>query len=160
MLQKSQVHDCTIHQNTVVLMFLKNAPTCHWGGEKNILPEKLHNSWVICCRKHTVSAPPKSQRKWGKNTSYESMSTTANQVTGGGKTQDENKKPFKNIFPEKGRPVWNTVQKRLEHSSIFLSSKIRPQSDKQYGNTAALKNGGFQMSHSKNKSKNLVAEAT
>lgn len=53
------------------------------------------------------------------------------------------KKPFKNIFPEKGRPVLNTVQKSLEQSSIFLSTKIWPQSDKQQGNTAALKNEGF-----------------
>ncbi len=70
------------------------------------------------------------------------MSTTANQVTGGGKTQEGNKKSPKNIFPQKGRPVLNAVQKSLEQSSIFLP-KIRPQSDKQQSNTAALKNGGF-----------------
>lgn len=77
-----------------------------------------------------------------------------------GAKQYNNKKPFKSIFPEKGRPVLNTVQKRLEQSSIFLSSKIQPQPDKQYGHTAALKNGGFKVSYWKNKSKNLAVEAT
>lgn len=85
------------------------------------------------------------------------MSTTANQVTAGGKTQEEIKKPFKNIFPEKGRPVLNTVQKSLEHSSIFLPSKTR--TTIKINNTAALKNGGFFLIE-KNKSKNLAVEAT
>lgn len=44
------------------------------------------------------------------------MSTTASQVTGGGKAQDENKKPFENMFPEKERLL-------LEHSSIISPQK-------------------------------------
>lgn len=133
-------------QSMTAQYILKNAPICYWGGKNYITPGRsaAENALSQHCQNH------KERRK---NTSQES--TTANLVTGGGKTQDENKKPFKNIFPEKWRPVLNTVQKRLEQSSIFLSLKIWPQW-KISNTTAALENWGFQMSHSKNKSKKNI----
>lgn len=98
---------------------LKNTPYFSFRGKKKtnclknyIIPERSAAENILSrhCQK----------KIGGKNTSYESISTTANQVTGGCETKDEDKKPFKNIFPEKGRPVLNTVQKRLDQSSIFL----------------------------------------
>lgn len=81
------------------------------------------------------------------------MSTRAIQVTGGVKRQDESKNHFKSIFPEKGRPVLNTVQKRPEQSSIFLSTEIWPQLDNKVTQQQPWKNEGCQMSYVKNKSK-------
>lgn len=95
-----------------------NAPTRHGGKKTSCLKNQRSAAENI------LSQHCQNHKENRKNTSYESMSTTANQVTGGGETQDGIKKPFKNRFPEKGRPVLNTVQKSLEQSSIFLSSKI------------------------------------
>lgn len=123
--QKSQVHDCTHFS-------LRGR---EGGGEKKKKTkhpsclQKLHHSWETCCRKYTVWANGKMTRKTGgKNTSHGvNVNHCTSSYRWGGKTQDEHKKPFKNTSPEKGRPVLNTVQKRLEPSSILLSSKIRPQ---------------------------------
>lgn len=89
----------------------------------------------ICCRKHTASALPKSQRKYKKTTQCQRLHIKFQ--VGGNENQKQNVKTY---FQKKGRPVLNTVHKILAHSSIFLSMKMRPHSDKQQGNTASLKN--------------------
>lgn len=125
-------------------MFLQKRPNSHWGKtsclKNDITPE-------ICCRKHTASALPKY-----KNTT---QCQRLHSKLGGDENQKQNVKTY---FQKKGRPVLNTVQKILAHSSIFLSMKTRPHSDKQQGNTASLKKMSlsffsFLKSYSKNKSK-------
>lgn len=117
------------------------APTSHWGGGREGGRRRKKQNTHLACKNYIIperlaaeNTLSEQMAKWQgkrgvKTRLMESMSTTAHQVTGGGggKTQDEHKKPFKNTSPEKGRPVLNTVQKRLEPSSILPSSKIRPQ---------------------------------
>lgn len=143
--QNIRITKCIIYRNSrsmsaqhhkTLLRLCSIKKTDPRGGGKGILPEKVgYIIPEICCRKHCLSKAKTTKENRGKTPFLvrEAMSTTANQVTGGVKTQDQNKKPFENSSPEKGRPVSNTVQKRLEQSSIFLSSKTRPHSNKQQG---------------------------
>lgn len=125
------VHDCTIHQNTVE--FLQKRPISQWGEKHlawkmtSLLRSAAENILPQHCQNHRENI----KRRPNANDCISSFKL------GGNENQKQNVKTY---FQKKGRPVLNTVHKILAHSSIFLSMKMRPHSDKQQGNTASLKN--------------------
>lgn len=141
------------HQNTVALVFHKKT---HPGKKHLAWKSRLRHSWEICCRKYTVSALPKLQRKYEKHVSWVNVNNSI-KLQVGSKHRTRIKNLLKASSQRKRRPFLNTVQKTLDRSSIILSSKIWPQSDKQQSNTAALENECFfKMSYLKNKSKKIL----
>lgn len=93
MLQKSPRFMTAQYIKTLLSCF-KNAPFLS-GGKTSCLKNDITPE--ICCRKHTASALPKSQRKYKKTTQCQRLHIKF-QV--GGKRESKTK--CKNIFPEKG----------------------------------------------------------
>lgn len=137
-LHKSQIHDSTMHQNTVVLMFLKKKthPLVTEEGKKKTKQKKTSclKNYIIPERsaaENILSQHCQNHKENRKITSYESCQRLQIKLQAGAKHRTRIKNLLKTYFQKKGRPVLTTVQKRLEQSSTFLSSETRPLSDKQ-----------------------------
>lgn len=123
-------HQCNRHSRSMTAQYIKTLLcSCSLktrplviGGGKNILPEKLHHSWVICCRKYTVSAPPKSH-KIGKTRLRSQCQRLQIKLRVGAKHRTRIKNLLKTYFQKKGDSLWTLSRKDWNTPPYFSPRK-------------------------------------